>query len=186
MQKIAETSEILRILTTTQPRLVGVDGVDGSGKSWLATLLSKELGWPHIDLDDHIENNMGGYVEHVHYDDVQNILNNTSGSVIIEGVCLLHVLEGLKRHLDFLIYVKRVAHYGRWYDEEDCTVSEDIDDFINNKRGELRKFAEVDAYMNGEEPRTDVEFPALDEEIIRYHYNYTPQDKADIVYERID
>ena len=113
MQKIAETSEILRILTTTQPRLVGVDGVDGSGKSWLATLLSKELGWPHIDLDDHIENNMGGYVEHVHYDDVQNILNNTSGSVIIEGVCLLHVLEGLKRHLDFLIYVKRVAHYGR-------------------------------------------------------------------------
>ncbi len=186
MQKTAEAYEILRVLSTKQPRLVGVDGVDGSGKSWLATLLSKELGWAHIDLDDHIENNMGGYAEHVHCDEVQNILNNTNGSVIIEGVCLLHVFERLQRHLDFLIYVKRVAHYGRWYDEEDCIVSEDIDDFINNKKGKLRKFAEADAYMNGEEPPTDVEFPALDEEIIRYHYKYRPQDKADIVYERID
>jgi hypothetical protein len=95
------------------------------------------------------------------------------------------VFERLQWHLDFLIYVKRVAHYRRWYDEEDSTVSEDIDDFINNKMVELLKFAEVDAYMNGEEPPTDVEFPELDEEIIRYHYNYRPQDKADIVYERI-
>ena len=185
MQETTETSKITTVLRTMQPRFVGIDGVDGSGKSLLASLLSRKLGWPHINLDDYVEENMGQYVGHIHYDEVRNILNKTEGSIIIEGICLLAVLERLERHLDLLIYVKRVAHYGRWYDEEDCTVSEDIDDFMKRKKEELRKFVEMEAHIEGNEPPGEVMFPELAEEIIRYHCKYKPHERADIVYSRI-
>ncbi|HAS55318.1 MAG: hypothetical protein A2X56_11325 [Nitrospirae bacterium GWC2_57_13] len=186
MRETSETSEVLTVLRREGPRWVGIDGVDGSGKSSLAALLSRELGWPHINLDDYVEQNMGQFVEHLHYDDVRDILNKANEPIIIEGVCLLAVLERLEQRLDLLIYVKKVASYGMWYDEDDCAVSGDIDDFMNEKREKLQKFVEMEALMNSEEPQTDVEFPKLAEEIIRYHYKYRPHEKADIVYIRVD
>jgi hypothetical protein len=78
-----------------------------------------------------------------------------------------------------------MAPYGMWYDEEDCTVNRDIDDFMEGKKAHLQKFVEANAHMNGEKPPTDLSFPELDEEIIRYHYMYKPHEKADIVYKRI-
>lgn len=176
----------MAVLRAAQPRLVGIDGMDGSGKSSLASLLSKQLGWLHINLDDYLEKNMGRYVECVHYDEVRNILKKAEESIIIEGVCLLAVLERLERSLDLLIYVKRVAHYGRWYDEEDCAVSEDIDEFVKRKKEELQKFAEMESHIEGKEPPGEVTFPGLAEEIIRYHYKHRPQERADIIYNRID
>lgn len=185
MKETSETSEILEILRTMRPCLIGIDGVDGSGKSSLASLLSTELGWSHINLDDYVEKNLGRYVNHIHYDEVRNKLNNTEEPIIIEGVCLLAVLERLERHMDLLIYVKNVAHYGRWYDEEDCAVSEDIEDFMNRKKEDLQRFVGVEASIEGKEPPSGVVFPELTEEIIRYHHKYTPHERADIVYKRI-
>ena len=152
--------------------MVGIDGIDGSGKSSLAQHLARELGWTHINLDDYVEKDMGKYVEHVRYEQVQSMLNDTEGSIIIEGVCLLAVLEKLQRVPELLIYIKIMSHYGIWYDEDDCAVNGDINDFIRDKRESLQEF--------------DVAFPELAEEIMRYHCHYRPQDKAHIVYERID
>jgi uridine kinase len=177
-----DTSEILTVLRTREPRVVGIDGGDGSGKSSLASLLSRKLGWLNINLDDYVEKNIGCYMEHIHYDEVRNNFNDAGKPIIIEGVCLLAVLERLEQHLDILIYVKKMG--GKWYDEDDCTVSED--DFINRKKEEQWKFSEIEANMYGKNPPSDVMLPELTEEIIRYHHKFRPYEKADIIYKRID
>ena len=102
--------------------------MDGSGKSTLASSLSKELGCPRVNIDDHIDKNFGKYVNHVNYDGLQRQIDKAKRPIIIEGVCLLAVLERLQLSLDTLIYVKRVSDYGSWRDEDDYEASKDIDD----------------------------------------------------------
>lgn len=186
MHETSELSEILKILRATKPRLIGIDGVDGSGKSTLALSLSKELGWPHIDLDNYLDKNLGQYVNHIYYDTVQGRLDDAKEPIIIEGVCLLAILKKLQRSPDMLIYIKRVSDYGSWRDEDDCHVTENIDEFINKKKQELKKFMRIEAHIEGKAASNDVDFPELDEEIIRYHYCYRPYEKAHIIYKRIN
>ena len=167
MQETSKISEIVTSLKTTKPCLIGIDGMDGAGKSTLAKDLSCQLGYAHINLDDYLEKNRGQFVEYVEYDQVKGEIDKAKKPVIIEGVCLLAVIENLSDSLDILIYVKRVSDYGMWYDKEDCEVDEDIDEFIIRKK-------------------SGGSIPALTEEIIRYHYKYKPYEKAGIIYKRID
>ena len=104
-------------------RLIGVDGMNGAGKSTLASCLSKELNCLHVDVDDHIDNNLGQYVSNIHYDAVQKQLDESKDAVILEGVCLLAIIERLQRRLDLLIYIKRISDYGSWQDEDNCDVT---------------------------------------------------------------
>ena len=186
MRNTSNISEIVTLLRIPGLRLIGIDGTDGSGKSTLASSLSKELDCSHVNIDDHIAKNPGQYFSHVHCDGLQRQLDETKGPIIIEGVCLLAVLERLQRSLDKLIYVKRVSDYGSWYDEDDCEVSENIDNFMNKKKEGLQKFAWAEACIEGKDVPDNINFPELTEEIIRYHYTYRPHEKADIIYKRID
>ena len=170
MRETSNISEIVTILRIPGLRLIGIDGTDGSGKSTLASSLSKKLGCSHVNIDDRIDKNPGQYVNHVQCDGLQRQLDETKGPIIIEGVCLLAVLERLQRSLDKLIYVKRVSDYGSWCDEDDCEVSEDIDDFMNKKKEGLQEFVWAEASIEGKDVSDDINFPKLAEEIIRYHY----------------
>jgi len=186
MIETSDISEILTKLKTSGFRVVGIDGIDGTGKSTLAASLTEELGCSHINLDDHIDKNQGKYVNHIHYTVVQEIINGAVLPIIIEGVCLLAITERLQLNLDTLIYIKRISSYGSWRDEDDCEVTEDIDEFMNRKREDLNKFVHAAAYIEGKDIPNDTIFPELAEEIIRYHYAYRPHKRADIVYNRID
>lgn len=184
-----ETSDISDIVTALKAagfHVVGIDGIDGSGKSTLATALSEGLVCSHINLDDHIDKNLGQYVNYVHYPVVQEMIKAAKLSIIIEGVCLLAIAERLQLNLDALIYVKRISSYGSWRDEDDCAVTEDINEFLNRKKEDLNKFVHAVAYIEGDDIPDDTSFPKLAEEIIRYHYFYRPHERADIVYKRID
>jgi uridine kinase len=185
MLETANISEIVTILKTAGLRLIGIDGRDGSGKSTLASSLSKELGCPHVNIDGHIDKNLGQYVNHVHYDGLQRRIDEGKGLIIIEGICLLAIFENIQRRFDILIYVKRVSAYGIWQDEDDCDVSEDINDFIDKKKEELQNFVWAEACIEGKDVPDGVNFPELVEEVIRYHYEYCPHKKADIIYKRI-
>jgi len=168
MKETSDVSEIVAILKTTALGLIGIDGKDGSGKSTLAKDLSEQLGYAHINLDDYLEKNRGQFVEYVKYDQVKEAIGKAKEPVIIEGVCLLAVMEHLSDSPDISIYVKRVADYGMWYDKEDCDINEDIDEFIRRKNS------------------GGCTIPPLIEEIIRYHNKYKPHKRADLIYRRID
>ena len=185
MNETGEIFDIVALLKEPGLRLIGIDGVDGSGKSTLAISLSTELGFRHINIDNHTDEYFGQYVPHVRYDELERKIDEAEGPIIIEGVCLLAVLGRLHRNLDILIYVKRIFSYGRWRDEEKCDVNEDINHFINTKKEELRKFEFAVAHIEGKEV-PDISDDKLDEEIIRYHCLYRPHEKADIIYKRIE
>lgn len=186
MHETLEISEILKKLRSDQFRLIGIDGTHGVGKSTLARQITSELCYNHINLDDYLEKNRGYFVKHIQYDLVRIKIENTTAPTIIEGVCLLAVLEQLKMTPDLLIYIKRISHNGLWRDEDKYDLSESIDGCIAKEKALLQKFIEIIARNEGKAvgPK-DYALPELVEEIIRYHHNFKPHRKANIIYKRI-
>jgi len=187
---VKETSKSLEIskeLKRKNVSLIVVDGVDGSGKSTLAGKIAKDLSCLHINLDDYLEKKRGSFVKYIKYNLLKNEIDGANISIIIEGVCVLAVLRNLNINSDFLIYIKRMSNYGLWLDEDLCDVDEDIDDFIENQNLEHLKFCEANATIEGKEfdPK-NCNIPKLTEEIIRYHFEFRPQEIADIIFKRID
>src|SRR5437868_5905599 len=97
----------------------GIDGVDGCGKSKLGASLGQTLGWPVISLDGFLEKERGSYVQWIRYADLRQAVANARGPMVVEGVCLLEVLERAAIHIDKHIYVRRVQS-GLWMDADEC------------------------------------------------------------------
>ena len=153
---------------------IGVDGVDGCGKTTLAARIAAQLDVPLISLDDFLDKNRGGYLGHLHYEELKREIHAKSPCVV-EGVCLLQALEVAGSEIDALVYVKRMQH-GIWADERECDVLEDIEAFIKAER-EL-----VEKLLVGEADPTNPELPKLAEELIRYHASYRPFEQATFLY----
>ena len=101
---------------------------------------------------------------------------------MIEGVCLLQVLERLGVRLDCVIYIKRMTS-GLWSDEDECEFPFGVEEAIRQSRRDTELVLEFEARQQGKpyHPSTTDE-PRLDQEIMRYHASYSPHSKADIVY----
>ena len=154
---------------------IGIDGIDGAGKSTIANRLSESLGLSHLNLDDYLDKENGGFLEHLKYDEIKQHTLKTR-HFIIEGVCLLNVLEKIETSIDCLIYVKRMCH-NLWADERVCEITEEIEDFINNEKELIGQFQQTES-LPGQ--------LGLAGEIIRYHYKYKPHKKADLFYTRVE
>jgi hypothetical protein len=85
---------------------IGIDGVDGVGKSPLARFLSWQLGMPSIETDMFLEK--GETYPSLRYSDLKNLIefrHTLDRPLIIEGLYLLQVLDYLEINPDILIYV---------------------------------------------------------------------------------
>ena len=186
MEDKSDPSEILEILKKNNYRLIAIDGVDGSGKSSLSKNISEELGYCHINLDNYLEKNRGNFVKYIKYEVLQNKIQSIKKTIIIEGVCVLAVLNKLGMRPDYLIYIKRMSEFDFWKDEDLCDVEDDIDTFIENENLELQKFSDIMTNIEGEEfnPESS-KIPKLREEIIRYHYEFKPHKNANLVYKKL-
>lgn len=152
---------------------IGIDGVDGVGKTPLATELKEKLDYPLISLDDYLDRNKGGFIEYLSYSRLAQDLSNHS-HVVIEGDCLLQVLARVAAEIDLLVYVKRLQH-GVWLDERECEINGDLEAFIAKEKELIERIAGT----SGESQVLE-----LSEEIIRYHYAYRPHSKAHVTYVR--
>lgn len=187
MQKASDSGQLIDKVRTTNAGLIGIDGIDGSGKTTLSKKLSDELGYTHINLDDYVDRNCGTFVEHIRYDELLSSIHSTQSPVILEGVCLLAVLEKLQRKADLLIYVRRITDYGSWRDEDKCDIVGDVDELILKEKETLRTFCEAMARFEGKNFDANAcDIPPLVEELIRYHHRYAPHRRADIIYDRTD
>ena len=187
MKEITSTSEIRKLLTSKKYHLVGIDGIDGAGKSTLAKELSTALDITHINLDDYVEKEKGNFVDFIDFEMLNESINKSETTVIVEGICLLEVLSRIGRSLDLLIYIKRISSYGAWRDEGECEIPGDIEEFIQKKKQELKAFCKATAKIEGSDyNEKDFSFPTLREEIFRYHYTHQPHKKADVYFIRKD
>ena len=102
-------------------QLISIDGVDGSGKSYLSKFLVNEKGYSYIDID------------------------------------------------------------GRLFD-----YSCNIEDILNVKRKEAQEFESNAAFIEGREPEIlNNSEENMQDEIIRYHFEYQLENNADIIFENI-
>ncbi|RXK89141.1 hypothetical protein EST62_00960 [Chlorobaculum sp. 24CR] len=156
---------------------IGVDGMSGVGKSTLAASLARLLGLSHINLDNYLDKGRGGFRDYLKYEAIKQNASELE-CFVIDGVCLLSVLEKAETSVDCLVYVKRMS-YGCWADEADCEVQGDVEVYIKNQRN-----SPIGHFIEGAE--TSLGTLGLDEEIIRYCAKYKPHLKANIFYLRKD
>lgn len=163
-------------------RRVGIDGFTGCGKSTLAKELSTSLGLDLLSIDDYLNQNQGSYFDQLKLEDLQRAYRQHLGC-ILEGVCLLKVLEAAQLEIDAIVYVKRMQH-GIWTDESECDVNPEN---VDHSLGEVERLVTLSSTWevdNSGESRAGL--PHLVEEIIRYHASYRPFERADFVYLRSD
>lgn len=174
-----------RILSDLRNRkgIIGIDGVDGIGKTTLAKLLGEKLHVPTILLDDHLNKNCKYYVDALNQDVAVQIaqLNNV---VVIEGVCLLAVAERFGFEINTHIYLKRI-HLGMWADGNIFGTNADPSDVISKEEGQIYDAEAWFASQGNRAPRerSEIRLSGLRCELINYHYLHKPHNKADLVYE---
>jgi uridine kinase len=94
-----------------RPLLIGVDGLDGAGKTSLAAWLSWQLEIPAVHLDLYMVR--GSTPLEFRAEDLAQTLDaraKLKRPVILEGILLLQALSEIDRTSDFLIYVHRTSH----------------------------------------------------------------------------
>jgi pantothenate kinase-related protein Tda10 len=102
--------------------LIGVDGAYGSGKSTLARKLAEQLGAAYFEVDKYALGDGRPYRQQLRYDDMRRDLEGIRGRgpVIVDGACLLDILDCINAPADVSIYVKRMDSMGIWQDEDTC------------------------------------------------------------------
>lgn len=171
MTEAATPDAVVAALHSARARRIGIDGIDGCGKTTLAEAVAASLGFRLFSLDDYLEKDKGGFLEFVEY---QRLRADVAAeeAYVVEGVCLLHALQRAELAIDALVYVKR-RRLGLWADERELDLHEPLEEFLKDER-------ELTAMVAGEVV-TDL---GLTEEVIRYHYAVRPHNKAHIVYFR--
>lgn len=174
MIELETPQDLVALLRESGHGRIGIDGVDGCGKTTLAKNLAEQLDVPLISLDDYLDEKRDGYLDHLRYEELKRDFH-AKPQCIVEGVCLLQALNIANLEIDVLVYVKRMQH-GFWADEHECDVVEDVDVFLKVE-GELAEMFSV-----GDTDPARPALPKLAEELIRYHASYRPFEQATFWY----
>jgi hypothetical protein len=171
-----------RIGKQTKP-IIGVDGMDGVGKTKLGTQLAQRLDARLISLDDYLLREQGGYVAHLKVHDIQRQMEGSERTTIVEGVCFRDAAQRCGITVDVYIYVRRIDKYGIWQDEEVCRPTESPEALKDRKR----EFRAAAARLAGNEEDSEATYTddelGLPGELIDYHAVRIPFVKADIVFD---
>jgi hypothetical protein len=145
--------------------VIAIDGATLTGKSNLSYFLGSELVIKVFNLDNFVKLKQDCYTDSLSLDIVKPKVElfYRKKPFVIEGVCLLKVLEKLEVKPDVLIYCRKLSqNNGAWTDEYLYDRPDE-----NSLREILKNYGGVDA------------------EIIKYHYKYKPFLNADFIYERV-
>jgi hypothetical protein len=172
-----------RVLPKGGRALIGIDGVDGSGKSPLAFGLAERIPAKVVSLDRFLNRNRGSYVQHLRRQQLRKAILSHQGTVIVEGVCLRSVLRRLRLRAFRHVYVKAVSQHGFWSHEGECELQEPVEAFLEKEREDLRVMANFLASGNtGNSGPPDL--CAFRKEVIRYHASISPSRRAHFVFLR--
>lgn len=176
---------VIKILSDLENRngIVGIDGIDGIGKTPIAKLLGGKLQIPTILLDDYLMKNRDSYVDALRRD-LAGEIAELNGVGIVEGVCLLAVAERFDFRINTHIYLKR-THLQIWADEDIFDTGADPSEVISQKEDEIFGMEPWFAAQENSPPRSrdEIRLSGLRCELINYHHLYKPHEIADLVYE---
>ncbi len=171
---MAEFTDIARLAAELRERiegrklpLIGVDGAYGSGKTTLSRGLATHLDAGVLTVDNYALHDGRPYRQQLGYEEIKRdltVARKHGKPVIVDSLCLLHVLSMAEAVPDVIVYVKRMDPSGQWCDQDFCdpTIIELADPMLNL-------------------PGSD-----LDREMASYHLEKDPLAKADVVFLRIE
>jgi hypothetical protein len=109
--------QIRKRIRSTNRFVIGIDGFMSSGKSPLSATLADKLNATHIELDNFFTPPIENYVNDLPIGDIATTLKqHNRDSIVIEGLCLLDVLDRISLQVDVLVYIKRFSEEGIWQD----------------------------------------------------------------------
>jgi len=172
-------------------KIISVDGINGSGKTYISKILCNRLGMVYFDVDElYMEKNKGRYIDFVKYqnlkDDISKFVSNGK-TVLIDAVCVLQILDNINANSDLKIYVKRLQYWNYWFDGEKFDYTRSIDKVIQQDKKELEIFSELENKIEkkNKNPRIEYSTNSLFHDILRYHFKYKPDINSDIIFERL-
>lgn len=161
----SELTAALRTRSTSPIGIISVDGVDGVGKSTLAQRLAADLDLPYVEVDEFVQPEQGGYVDYVGYDLLKVVVEPYGLGMVIEGICIKHVLSRLAIDEFLSIYVRRTEESGLWLDMIRLFPPDgSADEVVEERRASGLPLGHI-------------------EEIIRYHYSFLPHTTSDYIFE---
>ena len=155
------------------PHLIGIDGVNFTGKSTLARSLGSALGCTVIECDDFIQDGNKPYPEILDLASLQSEveLATALGVVVIDSLCLQLVLDALGMATSSQIYVRHSWPPNTYTHEA----------LLDAEVGEEELLSEEDEICRAAGIADDD--PILARELIAYHKRRRPHDNADAIYE---
>jgi energy-coupling factor transporter ATP-binding protein EcfA2 len=183
---VAEFSSPTELAAALRSRLpqggsicIAVDGVDGSGKTRLASSLASMLNAKHVELDKYLLSGQCLYADALQYHHLASTLSEAMQlglTLIVEGLCVLKVLKRLSIRQDLLVYVKRMGPADSWTDGSYCGERGSPAEFSKDVH---RMFAPID--LDGSSKSVDDDISLL-LEVAFYHFDFEPLREADVVF----
>jgi len=131
-------NELKKKIKDRKGLIIGIDGFDGLGKSSFAEKLYKDINAKYIALDDiknlYMENNEKFKFKKETLEKLKNKIEELiqNKNLVIDGICLLEILNRIDKKCDFLIYIKGVSFiYDEWY-AFDSPILESIKSYYKN------------------------------------------------------
>ena len=143
-------------------RIIGVDGCADAGKTTLARRVAKLVNGSVVDGDDYLHDKQGVFLMAWRLDYLREAIDAALSSnppVFISSVCLLDILPRIDVKADLMVYVER---------RTPSDLPGDLD-ILDCEKGD-------DSHL--------AEFSELNREICRYHRDFKPRARADVIFLR--
>lgn len=175
---VTDTAIIIQEIQTLKPTIVGIDGIDGVGKTSIAKDIEK-LGYIRISLDEYLRKKSGGYYEFIEFDKLQSKLLECAGKfIVIEGLLLQKILERVQIKVNYLIYATDSVWIYDWSEEWQGKYSTmSLEDIIKDTEHITSRVSK--ALDPSAQP---YKMDGLRREIYEYTFHYKPWGKAQIVF----
>lgn len=182
--EIEDLTEHLLALELTGGSLITIDGMSGSGKTYLAQALADKLRYRHVEIDRFLNQKQGGFLDQIRYDELGSALQqvHAGSSTVVEGCCIQEVMKRVGRVPELKIYVKQVdgERTEQWTKGNFLTKYDNAQDAI---AGEEEGLQEYHALFPEQQGQADT-LPCLEKELIHYHIQYRPHKTADLIFAR--
>lgn len=187
--EVQDLAEHLLALELSERSLITVDGMCGSGKTYLAQALADKLGYRHVEIDLFLIEKEGLFQEQIRYDELGDALQqvHAGSSTVVEGCCIQAVMKRMKKVAELKIYVKKIdvreadgERIELWTDLNFLTKYDNPQDAIAGEEERLRGYQ---ALFPGEQSQADT-LDYLQKELIHYHFQYRPHETAGLIFAR--